>query len=62
MQSWGLVKEYQVVKLSDTVIRRASLKTAKWKEMRAARAGGGFGGIQRGGELALVSLVNDLTC
>lgn len=49
LQSMG-AQEPRVVKLGDSVIRRASLKAARWKELRAAR-GGGFGSIARGGGL-----------
>lgn len=36
--------------LGESVIRRASLKMNRWKELRRRKAGGGFGSIARGGE------------
>lgn len=36
--------------LGESIIRRASLKMNRWKELRRRKAGGGFGSIARGGE------------
>lgn len=49
VQVLGMGTERIKVKLSDTIIQRASLKASKWKELRAAKKGG-FGSISRGGE------------
>nr|KIR46478.1 hypothetical protein I312_03964 [Cryptococcus bacillisporus CA1280] len=45
-----LVKHRGAPLLGESVIRRASLKMNRWKELRRRKAGGGFGSIARGGE------------
>ena len=42
--------EAKIPKLSDTVIRRASLKLQRWKEQLAMSRAGGFGSITRAGK------------
>lgn len=44
----------QVPTLSESLIRRASLKMSKWKEMRAAKRAGGFGSVLKGGMSILI--------
>lgn len=43
-------KNRDVPLLGESVIRRASLKMNRWKELRRRKTGGGFGSIARGGE------------
>lgn len=49
IQVLGSAKADKVVTLSETLIRRASLKASRWKELKAAKKGG-FGSVSRGGE------------
>lgn len=41
----------KVPKLSEALIRRASLKMNRWKELREVKRAGGFGSVLKGGEL-----------
>ncbi|WVQ98746.1 hypothetical protein IAU59_005877 [Kwoniella sp. CBS 9459] len=54
----GLLDTYpKVPTLSDSVIRRASLKMNRWKEKRALTRNGGFGSIPRGVAIPTVAPV-----